>query len=89
MNKSDLAKLIAEAESNIQALRELAEILGDRDAPDHMEDAIQELYEIFGIPTVYCALCGQECPEILAHLHQKQWIGDSCGCWDERMKASE
>jgi hypothetical protein len=37
---------------------------------------------------VTCSLCHAETPESTAHLHQGEWIGDSC-CWDQRLRASE
>lgn len=37
---------------------------------------------------VVCSLCGELCPQDMAHLHQDKWICDE-NCWDDRLKASE
>uniref|UniRef100_A0A6M3IMI3 Uncharacterized protein n=1 Tax=viral metagenome TaxID=1070528 RepID=A0A6M3IMI3_9ZZZZ len=38
--------------------------------------------------TVDCCLCGNPCDAVMAHYHQKKYIGDEC-CWDERLRSSE
>jgi hypothetical protein len=54
----------------------------------HMEEVETIIYETFEIMTVRCRVCESNVPEITAHLHQGQWIGDVC-CWTEQLRGSE
>lgn len=54
----------------------------------HMEEMETLIYETFEIATVRCRVCESNVPEVTAHLHQGQWIGDVC-CWDEKLRGSE
>ena len=54
---------------------------------DDLEEAAQTVYEAFQVETVDCKLCGLPCAAKVAHLYRNGWIGNSCGCWDERLRA--
>lgn len=41
----------------------------------------------YGFENEMCSMCKKYCPGNAAHLHQEQWICESC--WDERLKITE
>ena len=38
---------------------------------------------------VVCGLCGSDVLAITAHAHQDGFVGDECGCWDERLRMTQ
>ena len=41
------------------------------------------------VNAVKCSLCKQWVDEEKVHLHDGEYIGEECGCWDDRLRASE
>lgn len=55
---------------------------------DTTDELVAMVYDLTQIETTQCAHCGRFIPEITAHLHQGEWIGDVC-CWTETLRGSE
>lgn len=60
----------------------------DQTEHPHLEEMEEIIYETFEVATVRCSVCHSNVPEITAHLHQGERIGDVC-CWTEQLRGSE
>jgi len=38
---------------------------------------------------VPCKFCKRDVPAATAHLHEGTYVGEECGCWDERLRTTE
>lgn len=83
----DSDDFIVEAEN-----REEAKETAMQKAYDHEWGSGNAEYEVEGcgiMEPVVCSLCKKKVDLQTAHLHQGEFIGEDCGCWDDRLKASE
>lgn len=69
-------------------LEKLPSIETTESLTEPIRELVEKIREHYSIELVTCVSCKRDTPAITAHLHQDEWIGDSC-CWDERLRATE
>ena len=57
----------------------------DREQRAVLAAALKEICLISGIETESREY--DDAAQLLAHLYKNGWIGNGCGCWDERLRA--